>query len=81
MYCKIVWISFNSKLTILAQTRDDNGTGFFRYSSYPAPNRTGFNFNKRVWDFFFKNLGRVWVLPRPTPIIYKFNLIQILKLI
>ena len=36
----------------------------------PAPNGTGINFNKQVWDVFgnfFYNPGRVRVLPRPTP--------------
>ena len=58
------------KRVIIRMCRDDNGAGFFGYSSHPAPNGTGFKFNKRVWGgyeiFFLKpglGLGRVWVLP------------------
>ena len=61
--------------------RDDNETGFFGYPLRPAPNGTGFKFNKRVWDgyeIFFLNMGRVQVLPHPTPL--RLHIKLILKL-
>ncbi|WKA11156.1 hypothetical protein VitviT2T_028682 [Vitis vinifera] len=55
--------------TRLIGFRNGNRAGFFGYPPRPAPHGTGFNFNERVWDEFgnfFKNLGRIRVLPRPT---------------
>ena len=49
--------------------RDGNGAGFFEYLPRPAPNGTGFNFNKRVWDGFenfFKTLDRFGYCPVPS---------------
>ena len=43
--------------------------------TYPAPNVTMFNFNKRVWKFFLKpktGSGITLVPPCPASIIYKF---------
>ena len=56
-------------------------TGWVFLGTHPAPNGTGFKFNKRVWEgyeIFFLNRGWVRVLPhpappRPAPFIYKIN--------
>ena len=58
--------------------RDDNETGFFGYPLRPAPNGTGFKFNKRVWDgyeiFFFKpGTGSSITPSHPAPFTYKIN--------
>ena len=68
----------------LVVSRDDNGAGLFGYSPRPAPHGTGFNFNKRIWEFFFKlGTGLGIALPARLYIKFnlKFNLIYNLKLI
>ena len=59
------------------QPRDGNGAGFFGYPPRPAPNGTGFKFNKRVWDGYgilFKTRGGFGyypIPPCPAPFAYK----------
>ena len=53
---------------------DGNEMGLFWYPPRPAPKGWGLILINR-FENFFKNPGRVWVLPRPASIIYKINLI------